>query len=556
MKNFSIITVTIVLASMAGLTGRANAQVFDRNYAKALILAGNGTSNTNTITLLAPTLTGSAFSLTLPAAAPTAVGLALVSSSTTGGLTWSASAPGTVTSVAMTVPGFLSISGSPITTNGTLALSLSGTALPVANGGTGQTSYTNGQLLIGNTTGNTLSLGTLTAGTGISITNGTGTITIANTGSLTNPMTTLGDMIYGSTTGTPATPSRVAGNTTANSEFLVQTGTGSASAAPSWSNTLTDNAIGTGTTTNGLVLTNTTAATSGTTEQYSPALVLSGAAWKSASTAASQTDSWSIQDQPVTGSSITASNLVFSDNTAGTPGVDATLSNLGTLTLGASSSETGALALANSGGANITTIEPASGASTITYILPATPPTEVGQLMSVSNITGNTVTLQWNTSTATPAQLYQQTSSTISTTAIPESGGNNPGMAGISNAGSGSFTPKSTGRVLLTVVGDIYITIGEQASTTSGTIQMYYGTGTAPTNDEKQSSAGGTAFGPPCVLSVTTADHSEEASFTSTAYISGLSVGTTYWVDGNVTVGSSAESVQITNVEITVIELP
>lgn len=46
---------------------------------------------------------------------------------------------GTVTSVAMTVPAFLSVSGSPVTTSGTLAVSLSGTALPIANGGTGQT---------------------------------------------------------------------------------------------------------------------------------------------------------------------------------------------------------------------------------------------------------------------------------------------------------------------------------------------------------------------------------------------------------------------------------
>jgi len=46
---------------------------------------------------------------------------------------------GTVTSVAATVPAFLSIAGSPITTSGTLAISYSGTALPIANGGTGQT---------------------------------------------------------------------------------------------------------------------------------------------------------------------------------------------------------------------------------------------------------------------------------------------------------------------------------------------------------------------------------------------------------------------------------
>ena len=49
---------------------------------------------------------------------------------------------GTVTSVAMTVPAFLSVSGSPVTSSGTLAVSYSGTALPVANGGTGVTSTT------------------------------------------------------------------------------------------------------------------------------------------------------------------------------------------------------------------------------------------------------------------------------------------------------------------------------------------------------------------------------------------------------------------------------
>ena len=50
--------------------------------------------------------------------------------------------------------------------------------LPVANGGTGQSSYTDGQLLVGNTTGNTLTKTTLTAGTNVTITNGSGSITI------------------------------------------------------------------------------------------------------------------------------------------------------------------------------------------------------------------------------------------------------------------------------------------------------------------------------------------------------------------------------------------
>ena len=62
-----------------------------------------------------------------------------------------------------------------------LSSGITGT-LGVNNGGTGQTSFTNGQLLIGNTTGSTLNKATLTAGTGITITNGAGSITIAATG--------------------------------------------------------------------------------------------------------------------------------------------------------------------------------------------------------------------------------------------------------------------------------------------------------------------------------------------------------------------------------------
>jgi hypothetical protein len=46
---------------------------------------------------------------------------------------------GTVSSIGMTVPTFLSVTPATITTSGTFAVSLSGTALPAANGGTGRT---------------------------------------------------------------------------------------------------------------------------------------------------------------------------------------------------------------------------------------------------------------------------------------------------------------------------------------------------------------------------------------------------------------------------------
>lgn len=62
-----------------------------------------------------------------------------------------------------------------------LSTGVTGT-LPVANGGTGQTSFTDGQLLIGNSTGNTLTKASLTAGSGVTITPGAGSIEIAFSG--------------------------------------------------------------------------------------------------------------------------------------------------------------------------------------------------------------------------------------------------------------------------------------------------------------------------------------------------------------------------------------
>ena len=71
--------------------------------------------------------------------------------------------------------------------------------LGVANGGTGQTSFTDGQLLIGNTTGNTLTKTTLTAGSGVTITNGSGAITVAFTGPGAGSVTSVD--VSGGTTG-------------------------------------------------------------------------------------------------------------------------------------------------------------------------------------------------------------------------------------------------------------------------------------------------------------------------------------------------------------------
>ena len=81
-----------------------------------------------------------------------------------GNPVWAAPATsGTVTSVAMSVPSLLSVSGSPITSSGTLAVTYSGTALPVANGGTGLTSGTSGGILGYTASGTLASSSALTA---------------------------------------------------------------------------------------------------------------------------------------------------------------------------------------------------------------------------------------------------------------------------------------------------------------------------------------------------------------------------------------------------------
>jgi len=68
---------------------------------------------------------------------------------------------GTVTSVGLTAPSLFTVSGSPVTTSGTLALTYSGNALPLANGGTGATSASDARITLGGTTSG-ISLFTLT----------------------------------------------------------------------------------------------------------------------------------------------------------------------------------------------------------------------------------------------------------------------------------------------------------------------------------------------------------------------------------------------------------
>jgi hypothetical protein len=126
---------------------------------------------------------------------------------------------GTVTSVAATVPAFLSVTGSPVTSTGTLAIGLSGTALPVANGGTGITAFGTGvATALGVNTGssgafvvNGGALGTPSSGTVTNLTgtasiniNGTVGATTANTGAFTTLSATGVTTVQAGTAALPA----------------------------------------------------------------------------------------------------------------------------------------------------------------------------------------------------------------------------------------------------------------------------------------------------------------------------------------------------------------
>lgn len=128
--------------------------------------------------------------------------------------------------------GVVSVSASsPLASSGgsTPNISLSGT-VPVASGGTGQTTYSNGQLLIGNSSGG-LSKSTLIEGSGISIINGSGAITISATGG--TGLSSFG--LSGGTTGLSFSPSTI--NTSGTTSTLSGTlstangGTGVAAAS-------------------------------------------------------------------------------------------------------------------------------------------------------------------------------------------------------------------------------------------------------------------------------------------------------------------------------------
>jgi hypothetical protein len=116
-------------ASVPGYLLSADWTTFNNKFAfsdtTSLNLTTRFASKQNNLTL---TTTGTSGAATL-------VGATLNIPQYTGG----GGGSGTVTSVGLTAPSIFNVGGSPVTTSGTLALTYSGTALPLLNGGTGAT---------------------------------------------------------------------------------------------------------------------------------------------------------------------------------------------------------------------------------------------------------------------------------------------------------------------------------------------------------------------------------------------------------------------------------
>lgn len=170
-------------ASVAGaqtISGSQTAVTLSTTNGSSLSQAGSGSTGSAQYQII--NCTGNPASLlTVTAPATSKQYIVLNSTSTSQSVKIVGAGPTTGVTIVSGEKALIAWNGSDFVKVASSLLSqLSGT-VAVANGGTGQTSYTDGQLLIGNSSGNTLTKATLTAGSNVTITNGNGSITIAST---------------------------------------------------------------------------------------------------------------------------------------------------------------------------------------------------------------------------------------------------------------------------------------------------------------------------------------------------------------------------------------
>lgn len=114
--------------------------------------------------------------------------------------------------------------------------------------------------------------------------------------------------------------------------------------------------------------------------------------------------------------------------------------------------------------------------------------------------------------------------------------------------GSGwAITPTSTGKILVTIVGQVTTAVGAAAIT----VGARYGTSTAPTNG---AAVTGTVFGAKADWTMTASTAALKLGFAFTEILS-LTAATAYWFDIALATANGSDAASATNLSITAVEI-
>jgi hypothetical protein len=181
-----------------------------------------------------------------------------------------------------------------------------------------------------------------------------------------------------------------------------------------------------------------------------------------------------------------------------------------------------------------------------------------GQSLPTTTIAGvgESLLFMWN-STTSKWTLFERSRGPTGDTFQTTGTGTNPTgttsttgvMMGLGSAGgqSANITPQISTQVLVIIAVGAQFNSGSSISTTS---RLRYGTGTAPNNGAALT---GTAVGAAWQSS---APAGQGGGATLLALITGLTIGTTYWLDLEVKTGTAGNTATVAAVAITAIEIP